>query len=74
MIKRKDIVASNIDNYIRQERKRLVKMGGIKMLNGLGFYWNEQEWDTLEFFTGTYRYFFKEGTTFMGSKHYKQKI
>jgi len=82
-MKRKNITILNISDYIRQEKRRLVDNGGIKMLDGQRFYWNYNEWEivkyfiksaTCDIFTGDKGVDLKEGDRFMGAKHFKFSI
>lgn len=82
-IKRKDITVINIDDYIRQEKKKLFKVGMYNKLDIKRFYWNKREWEimayftynaTCEIFTGKNGIELKEGLTFMGVKHFKLKL
>ena len=73
MIKRKDITCSNIDSYIRQE-KRILNDKSFKMYRDQRFYWNKREWSILVEFVAILNYKLEEGMIIMGTKHYLQKI
>lgn len=75
---KRNLTASNVDNYIR-EQMRIARLNNKKRKF---FKWDKDEWSALsafvwactcDVFRGDKGFRLKEGTMFMGVRHFKKK-